>query len=319
MLSESYIYNLSANSKRAIVSTAIGGSYFNKWDLYSRGSWESYALRYNIALVIFKSDLDKHENLYKKNGAWQKFLIPKTMQEQLPNIEEICLLDTDIIISPMAPNIFDTRDSDNFAVVSSFLDLPYPLEDINRRISFFRNKYYSSNYPLDSLIFASPEYLFQIADLKIRSNYFTSGVVVMPVKDSVDLAEIYFTITKDMAENATAWEEVHFNDYIQSKHKLQWLDYRYQVIWNFEMAWKYPFLYEFGASIADQELARSCVENSLWSSYFLHFAGPWFESLAWEVSPIFNSKKPTSEIFKFIDYLKTPVNGLPKGKIIPET
>ena len=44
---------------------------------------------------------------YFKKANWQKFLVGKKLQVIDKSVNNICHLDTDIIISPLAPNIFE--------------------------------------------------------------------------------------------------------------------------------------------------------------------------------------------------------------------
>jgi hypothetical protein len=94
-----------------------------------------------------------------------------------------------------------------------------------------------------------------------------------------------------------------------------WLDYRFQAIWAFEMAWRYPFLYEQKAD--NDGLVRSCIEAALIQNHFLHFAGSWHESAMWKQGVPFEGKSRQQTIEAYRAYLEMPVTGEPKGMIRP--
>ncbi|MFM7731693.1 MAG: hypothetical protein ACKO6L_11680, partial [Flavobacteriales bacterium] len=101
-------------------------------------------------------------------------------------------------------------------------------------------------------------------------------------------------------------EELHFNYLVQSQKLDEWLDYRFQAIWIYEVAWKFPFLYE-EKNRKDPDLVKNCVLSSLFANYFVHFAGPWHESQLWKINDLFKEGPETSMFSEFFDYLTKPV------------
>jgi len=95
------------------------------------------------------------------------------------------------------------------------------------------------------------------------------------------------------------------------------LDYRFQAIWIYEVAWKYSFLYD-EANRKNLDLVKKCIEASLFSSYFLHFAGPWHESQFWKQVLLFDDPETTERFKDFAEYMQMPVTGMPKGSIKPK-
>ena len=94
------------NSTNAIVTLAIGKKFLNSWEKFSKPSWEIYCKKYKINLfVITKQLISKSEQKWKK-PTWQKLLIGDFLRKLNLSIENICYLDTDILISPLAENIF---------------------------------------------------------------------------------------------------------------------------------------------------------------------------------------------------------------------
>ncbi|GBL20905.1 hypothetical protein EMGBS4_09650 [Acidimicrobiaceae bacterium] len=58
---------------------------------------------------------------------------------------------------------------------------------------------------------------------------------------------------------------------------------------------------------------KSCIEASLFTNYFLHFAGSWHEGKMWEQVRVFDTPESLSMFSDFAEYLKVPVFGKPLG------
>ena len=91
----------------------------------------------------------------------------------------------------------------------------------------------------------------------------------------------FFKYDRNIKTLTGGGEEVIFNFECQSLGKISWLDYKFQALWFYEIAWKYPFLYDYGRY--DDELINKCIESSLFTNYFLHFAGSWHECNMWKL------------------------------------
>ena len=81
------------------------------------------------------------------------------------------------------------------------------------------------------------------------------------------------------------------------------------------MAWKYPHLYRI-KNKKSNEIVK-CIESSLFSNYFLHFAGSWYESDFWKNKKILNTKSSVNHFKLLSKYLETKTFGLPiKNKTV---
>ena len=110
-------------------------------------------------------------------------------------------------------------------------------------------------------------------------------------------------------------EEPYVNFELQRNCSINWLNYKFQAQWLYEMAANYPFLY---LELNNSKLFAKCIRASLLNNYFLHFSGSWSEGSDWENKKIFRSKKWNGVLSGYYDYLKQPVYGRPVGKIIPK-
>lgn len=308
------IIRKSNKSGNYIVTAAVGEKYLNEWKNYSFPLWEKYAQNYDLGIIVLNEEIDKNRaSVTWKKIHWQKLLILKELESNFPYVKNVCILDTDILLNPFAPNIFDSYNEDSIGLISKRKNLPYPFIECMKKVSFFRKKFYDSEYPLDSGIFISIEDLYLYHGLTPQSDYACTGVIVLNVKNHASfLNSVYYKYDRDVKSITNNGEQTHVNFEFQSNSKVQWLDYRFQAIWLYEMAWNYPFLYEK----SDKDLEKKCIESSLMSNYFIHFAGSWPDTDMWRIANIFDD-------FVFLEnyskYLTTPVSGKPLGMIKPKT
>jgi len=301
-----------------LATIAIGEQYLEPFMKYAYHTWEMYCRRHDLGLILFDDHLIERDHPKFKNPFWQKLLIPKVLKESGHKIRNVCHLDTDILINPFAPNIFSGHDEFKVGLISQMKRMPYERFDVLRRVAFLRNRFLSSSYPLDSILFASIDQLFQFSDLKPQSDYACTGVFIFSPYHHADVITKFFNeFDESVLTPDSGGEELHFNYLVQSQKLDEWLDYRFQAIWIYEVAWKFPFLYE-EKNRKDPDLVKNCVLSSLFANYFVHFAGPWHESQLWKINDLFKEGPETSMFSEFFDYLTMPVTGKPKGAIKPK-
>jgi len=303
--------------RNVLTTIAIGDTYYNSWKAYALPGWETYCRRHGLALVVFDEDLIGKNHKFWKRATWQKLLIGETLKISQFKVKNVCYLDTDILINPMAPNIFEFYDSEKIGLVSLRKNLPFPYESVLRRLAFLRHTRYDKRYPLDSSLFMSLKQLYEYHSLPVQSDEACMGLIVFNVPKHSKIMRGWFDKYGPNVESITdGGDQTHVNYEIQNWGNVQWLDYRFQAIWVFEMAWKYPFLYDSFRENSD--LIRKCIEASLYANYFLHFAGSWYESDMWKIGGFFEGEQQKQLLDYYYKYLGTPVTGHPKGQIKPE-
>lgn len=304
-------------SNNVIATIAIGDSYYQTWHQYAFPTWRRYCERHGLGLVVFDTDLISKENKKWKKATWQKMLMGSEIQQVLPTVSNVCYLDSDILINYMAPNVFDYCNPETIGLVSQKKNLPYSsLDEILRRIAFLRHRYYDESYPLDSALFMSVEQIYKYQKVDVQKDYACMGFFVFNVRNHSALLKDWFDKYDRNVESLTGGgDEPLFNYELQNWGKVTWLDYKFQALWIYEMAWKYPFLYHYGRDRRD--LIKECVEASLFTNYFLHFAGSWPESDMWNVSGVLESAQEQKRFEEFAEYLKVHVTGNPVGQIKP--
>ena len=301
------IYNESITSTNAIVTHAIGGTYLSDWERYSLPTWLEYTKRHDLGLFVI-DEIIKNDN---KKLYWQKLLIGNHFEET--KYKNICYLDTDIIINPAAPNIFDGYDENKIAIISQKKNLPYDIDEILRRLAFFRHNYLSKEYPLDSSLFMSIEDVYLYHNLEPQNDIACTGVFVFNIEKHSQLMEEWFY---DYDENVISidggGEEVFLNYKILSNQLEQWLNYKWQALWIYEMPWCHSHLYVNNRHTPDNILP--CIETSLFNNYFLHFAGAW-EGSSWKICDELFTGIEKNKYFDFKEYMKVKLKAEPVGII----
>lgn len=297
------------DSYNYIATIAIGESTYTAWEQFAYPTWEIYCKKNRVGLIVFDEDILSKGSENWKKATWQKLLIGKECQQSGVKVENICYLDTDILINPFAPNVFINYNPVNFSLVSLRKNLPFPYMETLKRVAFYRNKYYNNSYPLDSALFISINDLYAYHNLFPQNDEACMGFFIFNVEHHTELMYSWFNkYSSDVTSISNNGDQTHLNFEIQNSGKVTWLDYKYQAIWVFEMAWHYPFLYSKNDTEID--LILDCVETSLQNNYFLHFAGSWPESAMWKKQNVFS----TFEKKILIDHLAKYQKEIPTGK-----
>ena len=301
------------SSRNAIVTIAIGDRYYKEWKEYAKPSWLLYCERYDLGLFVVKKGLIKKEHKSWKKPTWQKLLIGSSVKNMDININNICYLDTDIIINPLSPNIFHYHDNESISLVSLRTDLPFSYDKTLKKIAFYRNRKISSDYPLDSALFISLKDLYKYHDLSPQVNEACMGLIVFHVDNFYKIMESWFyKYDKEVFSITNGGDQTHLNYEIQNYGKVKWLDYKFQALWVYEMSNYYPFLYK---EKCNSSLKTDCINVSIFQNYFLHFPGLWIEGEMWKDCEILNNDiyNEYNELFRYYDVITT---GVPKGTIM---
>lgn len=314
-----WTYNLNSESEFIIGALAVGDKYFDEWLQHASASWMHYANRFNIAIIVFRDEICSKESESWRPIPWQKLLVPSAVVQLTGRDQRVLVLDPDILISPIAPNVFDRSVTGLISVVSQSERLPFPLEEVKRRIAFLRNKMYDSKYPLDSLLFSSVQDIYLRSGFDPQPDYFCGGFMMLDTREHASTMNDWYAAIppaakRENSEDLSWGEEIYINYVIQASGLAHWLEYEFQAIWIYEMGWRYPFLY---GREEDTELVRNCIEATLWSCHFLHFAGSWNDSNLWKKCEVFPGPKDLSLIQEFGTYRQKPVFGVPVGRVLP--
>lgn len=299
-------------TKNYIATIAIGKNYYSNWRKYILKNWLYYCKKNSIGLIVVCKDLIEKNNNWKSPN-WQKLLIGDSIIKNKLKINNVCYLDTDILINPLSPNVFKNYETNKISLVSQVKNIPYSLENIRKKIAFNRHYFYNKKYPLDSSLFMSLQQIYKYHNVSNQNDYACSGFFIFNVKNHSSFLKKIFNKYNIKTKTLTGGEEPLFNYEVLRKKKIKWLDYKFQALWIYEICYRFPFLYEARKNNA---LVKKCVELCLMDNYFLHFAGSWNESSMWKIKNIFESKKINFLNKKFKEYEKRKLNAKPKGRIV---
>ncbi len=309
----SRVYREVGSSGNSLVTIAIGEKYLHNWEENSLKHWLHYCEKWDMGLICIVSNLVDKSSKFWKKATWQKLLIPNHLKATYPNVKRACYLDTDILISPIAEDIFEEVPPGKIGLVSLYHSLPYNRKDTLDRIAYLRNLTSGGMYPIDSALFISLENIYRYHQLSPKDNLACMGLIVFDVDDpKIHLFERYFeSYTSSVTSITDGGDQTHLNFHIQSDFEVYWLEYKWQAIWLYEAANKYPAA--FWTETYESYLQD--ISSSLMSNFFLHFAGAWPESQIWKKVALLEKNQVFMSLPGLLASRKVKKTGVPKGTI----
>jgi hypothetical protein len=268
-----------------------------------------YCEKHDIGILAVVEDLENKDSLTWKKPTWQKLLIANYLKAYHPEVTVVCYLDSDILINPKSPDIFDNFVSDKIGLVSMFKNLPYDRDETLHRISWLRHLSSNGEYPLDSSLYLNSRDLYDYHNLEPQPDYACMGLILFDVNKFAEsfkeIFDMYQTSVHSITNNG---DQTHLNYHFQSDFDIHWIDYKFQAIWVYEAANFYPNAFwpnDNGVKIEN-------VIGSLANNYFLHFAGSWTESDIWKNC----HKLLDNEVFEAITGFEQSRNFVRHGKVL---
>jgi hypothetical protein len=298
-------------SSNYIATICIGKKYENDWKKFTLPSWIEYCKKNDIGIVYFNKELISKNDPYWKKPVWHQLLIGTEIKKKnIKNIKNICYVDTDVFINPWSPNIFRDYKNNKIAAVSSIKNLPFNLDEVRKKVVFFRKKFIDDRYPLDSSILCDLKQVYSYCNLKPQKDLISTGIYVYNLRNHSELLKKWFYLyDKNIKSVTSGGIQTHFSYHLMESGKVQWLNYRFQAHWIYEMSHHYPFLYK----TRENKLVIECLLASLMNNYFLHCAGSWNEGRMWK-NILFQKKNII--FFENLDkYLRKKVTGKFRGYI----
>jgi len=298
--------------KKIIATIALGKDYQKIWKKNIYPFWKIYCKIHNLGLVVFEEDLIEKNDIFWKKATWQRLLVGEKIKKKFPKVEDVCFLDTDIIINPTAPNIFNFQKKNKINLTSLRNFLPFEYKKTIRKMAYFRKKYINKKYPLDSLLNADLKTLYKSDKLEPQKDEMCVGVMMFNIKKfSRKLHDWFYLFEKNIDTTTGGGCQTQLN-YLILKNKYEnLLDYKFQSIWIFELVNRFPFILK---NINNLSYLGYLTTTILLDNYFLHFAGGGIESTFWRTKE-FTKRIDINLLKEFNKYYFKKLKGLPKIKI----
>lgn len=272
-------------SGTALVTMAIGPEYTRAFECWYLPGWQDYCRRQGFDLHVISQPIDQHVDLTRKSLHWQKLLIPSL--PRFRDYERIVWVDADILInSRIAPDITACVSPKRIGVVDATSWMKAPDDIFNQ---------YGRFLFLDALALSSKNISrvdkcrTLVADMTIADmyrlkgfnppvdQYINTGVLVCsPFYHADYFLDMYMRYESniwDFENTAVSWELI-------SENIVDFIDDRFNVVWAWEAARHYPFVFDLDFYNSNNDVIRMCVNTSFRNSFFLHLAGPMAKVLA---------------------------------------
>jgi len=220
---------LEFNSGKALVTIAIGDKYLEKWEKNALPSWIQYAEKHKFSILAVVDDLIPKKDPKYKKPTWQKLIIPNYIISNDFNYNQIAYLDSDVLINPLAPNIFDSCDMEKINSTSLRFNLPYDYNKTLRKIALLRKNYLDKTYPLDSAMFIELDALYNYHNLKPQRDEFCAGLLVYSIDIFADfMAKCFDRYPSDVESITNGGDQTHVNFHVQDSGFYNRIEYKWQ-------------------------------------------------------------------------------------------
>jgi hypothetical protein len=254
--------------KKAIVSLAVGETHLQQFQECALPSWGEYSKAHGFDLIVFTEALDKSTRALSRSPAWQKCLIPLIPRVQ--EYDQVVWIDSDIVISPYAPDITEGIPLDHVAAVDEYSILGESVfgDSLKRvyakwrqdRVAFIDNltpELFHSNFGLPNSL----------------SRVVQTGVFVFNPSLHAQVLKDVYTKYEDRGANCWNFEMRPLSYELQTRCNVIWLDYRFNLVWPFFKEMVFSEFFTLSGSEIYLQIQRLMAKSALNFSYFLHFAG----------------------------------------------
>lgn len=263
--------------KRALVTLAIGKKYRRRFEKLCYKSWRAYAEKYNLDLVVITEVLDESERANNRSPAWQKCLI--LSQTQVKKYDQVAWVDSDILINPTSPNLFNGVPIEAIGAVDAYAtpnkeDHLLGLERLydyweKTGIEFVRNV-------------SAADYHKQFGLYSDHSSVVQTGVIVLSPGNHREVLEHVYDKYDDKGGAHWNYEMRPLSYEILNRSAVHWLNPKFNMPWPYVKQFLYPFLSKGRAFekvlnryglVSKTPLKVKCATTAFLNNYFLHFAG----------------------------------------------
>lgn len=252
--------------RNAVATICIGDDYWDVWRGLCQNNWIDYCDKFNLDLIVVRTPLDQSESAKRRSPAWQKLLL--LSQPWSREYERIVWLDSDIVISPWAPDIVAaTPNPARIGVVESGSQL----SEAERHI-YLERSYKVALEPDKANLAWSIHTRNQFEGAGITQEAVTmynTGVLVLDPRAHADL---FFSVYEKQTQSRL-YEQPHLSLEIHNRKIAQLISSRF----NWSVHEFLVMLGKDGLNFEDRQreiaVMAEEVKNEKLKSYFLHFCG----------------------------------------------
>lgn len=267
-------------NKKAIATLAVGKRFSKMVEKTCKKNWKLYAEKYGYDLIICEELWDNSDFGKSRCAAWQKCLA--LSQDWSKNYEKIVWLDTDIIIHPNAPDICADVPEDKIAAINEFASPSR--EQYNLALSRMYEHWKNLGYNPVINYGAKAYYKSFGIECGFEDVVQTGVMVFNPYLHKEVLEHVYY----NYKEKGLNYEMRPLSYEILKNNLIHWIDYRFNMLLQFQKALHYPFLLELNVEkppfYCHKKVTKLCIDAVFSNSFFLHFTGKTEEMkfLDWE-------------------------------------
>jgi hypothetical protein len=259
--------------KRALVTLALGEKYETNFRSFCHDSWTSYARRHNVDIVVITHTLDNSARAASRSPAWQKCLILD--QEQLRQYDQVAWVDSDILINPQSPSVFENVPLEMIGAVDAYAT---PNRE-DYRIALERlYEHWKKNGVAFISNLSATEYHNAFGLEGDFESVVQTGVMVLSPRYHNSLLQDVYNTYEDKGGAHWNYEMRPLSYEILRNKRAYWLNPKFNMGWAYFKQCVYPFLIARGQRIPMRRILRfmaerKCATTAFLNSYFLHFAG----------------------------------------------
>jgi len=266
-------------NQKAIVTIAIGETYYARWKEFCEPNWKQYADKYKFDLICIEQPLDSSERARNRSVAWQKCII--LGQDFASGYDQIVWIDSDIMINVrLAPDI--TRG--------------VPLDKVGcvQDDSFYDGVCLKRAYKLwpGSIINHTPQEYYTTYGLPGDcGEVLNTGVMVLSPRFHRTILEHVYSSYEEKGGREWHMEMRPLSYELVKAGATHWIDRRFNVLWPTEEIVRYPFLLsppearpglttrikrklqKISQSSHSKNLRAACLNATFQISFFFHFGG----------------------------------------------
>lgn len=298
------------NSKKLLVTLAVGKSFLADWQQWLSASWTAYAERHGYDIVVFTESLDDRKRAQQRSISWQKCLVLN--QPICQQYERVVWVDSDVLINPSAPCIVAQVPEHKIGATDAYSFISKTMHDYLYEcyIDYCKKR----NKSLVVNLTAASYYQNFGIDTELNEVVQAGILVLNPKQHQAILNRVYEAYEQKYDANldyAYNYEMRPLSYEIVKADLHYFVDQRFNFILNNYMYLAYPFLCHTENFLEQKETKLEleqwmclAVSSAYSHAHFLHFAGgAYWKSLIKYVNLAYQHPSDFDSLTQFQDIL----------------